>query len=174
MKALEDLRQGLPECAKDLKINLQSVLRGESLNDDQRWGVALASALACRQSKLRDATLADAKEHSSEAVVEDAHAAAALMGMNNIFYRFRHMINKDSYNKLPARLRMQRLAKPTTNKADFELYSLAVSMINGCEMCIAAHEKAVLDHGLSEQQIHDTARIASVFHGLATVLDFQD
>lgn len=171
MERLEALRQTLPEEAKDLKLNLQSVLQGGALNEAQRWGVALACAHACRNEALRDAVAADAAVAVSAEVLSDARAAAAVMGMNNIFYRFRHFMNKPSYNQMPARLRMQRLAAPATNKADFELFSLGVSIINGCEMCVTSHEKAVLESGLSEAHVHDTARIAAVLHGVATALE---
>jgi lipoyl-dependent peroxiredoxin subunit D len=171
MEALEALRQKLPEEAKDLKINLQSVMKGGSLSDDQRWGVAVACAIASRNPELREATYADAKAVVSEAVISDAKAAAALMGMNNMFYRFRHMMKKESYGRLPARLRMQRMAKPATNKLDFELFSLGVSVINGCELCITSHEKAVVDGGLTETHVHDTARIAAIYHAVAVALE---
>jgi lipoyl-dependent peroxiredoxin subunit D len=104
-------------------------------------------------------------------VVEDAKAAAALMAMNNVFYRFRHMIGKPSYDAKPARLRMQRIAKPATNKADFELFCLAVSAINGCEMCIRSHEAAVIEGGLSEDHVFDAVRIAAVVHAAAVALE---
>lgn len=171
MQALETLRQKLPDEAKDLKINLQSVMTGGSLNDDQRWGVALACAIASRNPELRDATYEDAKAAVGDAVVSDARAAAALMGMNNIFYRFRHMMDKPSYNQMAPRLRMQRMGKVTTNKLDFELFCLGVSVINGCGMCITSHEKAVVDGGLTEAHVHDTARVAAIFHAIAVALE---
>ena len=129
---VETLRARLPEYARDAKLNLQSVLQPGTLTSDQRWGVAIASAAAARNRELLDALLADAKSGVSPAVVEDALAAASLMAMNNVYYRFRHIIGKPSYEQKPARLRMQRIAKPATNKADFELFCLAVSAINGC------------------------------------------
>jgi lipoyl-dependent peroxiredoxin subunit D len=167
MTQLEQLRAGLPEATRDLKLNLQSVLQGGALNAAQRWGVAIASAVASRNARLRDALLADARREVDAALIDDALAAAALMGMNNVYYRFRHMIGKPSYSEKPARLRMNRLAKPSTNKLDFELFCLAVSAINGCEMCVRSHEQAVLAGGLSEEHVHDAVRIAAVVHGAA-------
>ncbi len=105
------------------------------------------------------------------AVIDDGIAAAALMGMNNVFYRFRHMIGKPSYETKPARLRMQRIAKPATNKADFELFCLAVSAINGCEACVRSHEHVVVEGGLSEDNVHDAVRIAAVIHAAAVALE---
>ncbi len=169
MNATDVLGESFPEGAKDTKLNLDAVLTGESsLSTAQRWLVALATAFNSRQQELIDALLSDAKERTSVQVIDDAEAVATLMTMNNVFYRFRHLVGKDTYAQLPARLRMNRLAKPATNKADFELASLAVSAVNGCETCVRAHEKAVIEAGLSEQQVHDAVRIAAVVHAAAT------
>ena len=171
MSTLESLRESLPEAARDLKIGLQSVLGAESLTPPQRWGVAVASAFASRNVPLRDAMLAEARANGTdEAVIDDARAAAGLMGMNNVFYRSRHMLG-ETYAALPARLRMQRIAKPAGEKLDFELMSLAVSAINGCEVCLTSHEKAVVDGGLPPAAVIDAVRIAAVVHGVACALE---
>jgi alkyl hydroperoxide reductase subunit D len=169
---VEALRQQLPDAARDVKLNLQAVLRdATSLTEGQRWGVALASAVAARHPALTEAVLTDARAQVPPAVIDDALAAAALMAMNNVYYRFRHLVGKSGYEKKPARLRMNRLAQPATNKVDLELYSLAVSAINGCELCIRAHEQVVTDSGLSEDQVHDAVRIASTVHAAAVALE---
>lgn len=167
MSALEEFRNGLPEYARDVKLNLQSVLQSGSLTVGQRWGVALASAVASRNPRLERAVRAEAEREAGPAVVEDALAAAALMAMNNVYYRFRHLVGKPTYAEKPARLRMNRLVKPTTSRVDFELFSLAVSAINACETCIRAHEKVVLEGGLSEDQVHDAVRIAATIYAAA-------
>ena len=172
MSAVEALRDSIPEPARDIKLNLQSVMQAESLTAAQRWGVAIACAVAARSPRLRDALLTDARAAAvDEAVIDDALVAASLMAMNNVFYRFRHMVAKESYAQKPARLRMQRIAKPATNKADFELFCLAVSAINGCEMCIRSHEAVVIDGGLTEEHVHDAVRIAATVHGAAVSLE---
>jgi alkyl hydroperoxide reductase subunit D len=172
MPNLETLRAALPEAAKDVKLNLQAVLQpGGPLSPAQRWGVAIAAAIASRSTQLRDAVVEAAGAEIEPAVLEDAQAAAALMGMNNVYYRFRHVIGKPSYSEKPARLRMNRLVKPATNKVDFELLSLAVSAINGCEMCVRSHEAAVLEGGLTEDHVHDAVRIAATIHSAAVALD---
>jgi alkyl hydroperoxide reductase subunit D len=168
---LETIRSQIPDAAKDIKLNLQAVLQPSSLSPAQRWGVAIASAVASRHTALRDAVLADAMNEVGSAVVEDAMAAAALMAMNNVYYRFRHLIGKPSYAEMPARLRMNRLVKPAGSKIDFELFSLAVSAINGCETCMVAHEKVVIEGGLSEEQVHDAVRIAATIHAAAIALE---
>jgi alkyl hydroperoxide reductase subunit D len=174
VETLAALRDRLPEAAKDIKLNLQSVLSGGALTPAQRWGVAVASALASRHPALSRAVLNEARQQAGDAVVDDAVAAAALMGMNNVFYRFKHKVGKDAYQDKPARLRMNRLAKPLTNKLDFELFSLAVSAINDCESCVRAHEQAVTEGGLSEDVVIDAARIAATIHAAAIALDAAD
>ena len=171
MSAVEDIRDSIPEPARDIRLNLQSVLQAESLTAAQRWGVAIASAVAARSPRLRDAILLDARAVVGEDVIDDALAAASLMAMNNVYYRFRHMIAKESYAQKPARLRMQRIAKPVTNKADFELFCLAVSAINGCEMCVRSHEDAVIKGGRTEDQVHDAVRIAATVNAAAVGID---
>ena len=133
--------------------------------------MAVATAAASRNARLREAVIADARAAVPAAVVDDALAAAALMGMNNVYYRFRHLIEKPSYSDKPARLRMNRLVKPAASKLDFELFSLAVSAVNGCGTCMTAHEKVVIDGGLTEDQVHDAVRIAATMHGAAVALD---
>ena len=174
MGAVETLRDAIPEVAKDIKLNLQSVLGGGSLTAAQRWGVAVAAATASRNRRLRDAVIEDARREVPEAVVEDGLAAAALMGMNNVYYRFRHLVGKPAYSEKPARLRMNRLVKPATSKTDFELFSLAVSAINGCETCVRSHEAVVVEGGLTEDQVHDAVRVAAVIHAAAVSLDMTD
>ena len=102
---------------------------------------------------------------------ESCEEAAAIMAMNNVYYRFRHMVGKPSYSEKPARLRMNRLVKPATNKVDFELFSLAVSAVNGCEACVRSHEQVVTQGGLSEDAVHDAVRIAAVVHAAAVSLE---
>jgi alkyl hydroperoxide reductase subunit D len=171
MSSVEALRTTIPDVAKDIRLNLQSVLQPGALTPAQRWGVAIASAVAARNHALRDALIADAGAEVGAEVIDDAVAAAALMAMNNVYYRFRHLVGKPSYSQMPARLRMQRIAKPATNKADFELFCLVVSAINGCEMCIRSHEDVVLKGGLSEEQVHDAVRIAATVNAAALSLD---
>jgi alkyl hydroperoxide reductase subunit D len=134
----------------------------------------VASALTARHSALSRAVLVEARREAGDAVVDDAVAAAVLMGMNNVFYRFKHRVGKAAYHDKPARLRMNRLAKPLTNKLDFELFSLAVSAINDCESCVRAHEQAVIDGGLSDDAVLDATRIAATVNAAAIALDAAD
>jgi alkyl hydroperoxide reductase subunit D len=171
MSAIDELRATFPDEARDLKVNLQNVLAESGLSPAQVWGCALAAAYASKNSRLVAALDADAGDQLNDQARSDARAAHVLMGMNNIFYRSRHMLGKDSYEKLPARLRMTRIAQPASAKIDFELFCIAVSAINGCEVCLRAHEKVVTAGGLSETQVLDAIRIAAVVHGAAAALD---
>jgi len=174
MAALDAIRDAIPEPARDIRLNLQAVLQPGALSPAQRWGVAIAAAAAARHPALRDALVADAAAEVDAAVVNDALAAAALMAMNNVYYRFRHMVGKPSYGEKPARLRMNRLVKPATSKVDFELFSLAVSAANGCETCVRSHEQVVTAGGLGEDAVHDAIRIAAVVHAAAVSLELAD
>lgn len=173
MASIEVVRSELADAHKDTRLNLQAVLEGGSLTPEQRWGVAVGSAYAARNERLKEAMINEAKKAlaNAEPVLEDARAAASLMGMNNVYYRFRHMIGKESYSTKRPGLRMNRLAQVLTSKVDFELVCLAISAINGCEMCVQSHEKVVLEGGLSEDQVHDAVRIASVIHAAAVGLE---
>lgn len=168
MSRLQELAARLPDAARDIRLNVQSVMETSSLDPAGKFGVAATAAFTLGRPEVTEALLADAAEAGiGEAVIDDARAAAAIMGMNNIYYRFRHMVGKESYGQKPPRLRMQRLAQPKTTKADFELFGLTASVITGCEMCVRAHEKAVIDGGLNEDNVHDAVRIAAVLHALA-------
>jgi alkyl hydroperoxide reductase subunit D len=171
MHKLESIRDALPDAARDIKLNLQSVLDTSSLSVEQRWGVALASAIAARNRSLRDAVHEAARATTSATTIDDAIAAAALMAMNNVYYRFRHHVAKPEYADKPARLRMNRIARPAGDKTDFELYCLAVSAINGCETCVRAHEKTVITAGMRDDQVNDAIRIAATIHAAAVALE---
>ena len=176
MASLEVVRSELADAHKDTRLNLQAVLEGGSLTPEQRWGVAVGAAYAARNERLKEAMINEAKKAlaNAEPVIEDARAAASLMGMNNVYYRFRHMVGKPSYTEKPARLRMNRLVKPLTPKVDFELVCLAVSAINGCEMCVQSHEKVVIEGGLTEDHVNDAVRIAATVHAAAVGFEMLD
>lgn len=170
MEALQQLAAAFPEPAKDIRLNLTSVLQQTALSPAQKFGVALAVAHAARSPALVAAIVTAAGDALTPAVAADAQAAAALMAMNNVYYRFRHMVGKPEYEQLPPRLRMQRLAAPASNKVDFELFALAVSAVNGCGTCVQAHERVVIEGGLTAALVNDAVRIAATVNAAATVL----
>jgi alkyl hydroperoxide reductase subunit D len=175
MENVKNLITSLPDAAKDLKLNLQSVLGdgASSLSEKQRFGIALACSYSARNEGLKSAVLTDAEKILDEGWIDDAKAAAALMSMNNVYYRFRHMIGKPEYAVMPARLRMSRIAQPQSSKLDFEFMCLAVSAINACEMCVRSHEKSLLELGATEVQVHDAVRIAAVVFAAAVSLELE-
>ena len=170
MEALQQLAAAIPDAAKDIRLNLTSVLQQSSLTPAQRYGVALAVAYASTSEELIAAITTAAGDQLPAATAADAQAAAALMAMNNVYYRFRHMVGKPEYEQLPARLRMQRLAAPAGDKLDFELFALAVSAVNGCATCVQAHERVVTDGGFSTAQVNDAVRIAATVYAAAVAL----
>ncbi|MDO9501860.1 carboxymuconolactone decarboxylase family protein [Falsiroseomonas sp.] len=171
--SLEAIRARLPDYAKDLKLNLGSLATEPVLNQQQRAGTFVASAIASRNAELTAALTAEFGAQLSPEALTAAKAAAAIMGMNNVYYRFTHLVGGD-YANMPAKLRMNVMAKPGVDKADFELWSLAVSAINGCGMCMESHEKIVLHGGLSKEQVQAAVRIAAVVHATAATLDAED
>ncbi len=168
---IDAIRDALPDYAKDLKLNLSSLLADTVLTEQQRWGVLLATALAARNAPLVAAVSAEAVQRLSPAAVAAAKAAASIMAMNNIYYRFTHLASDPDYTTMPARLRMNVIANPGVDKVDFELWSLAVSAINGCGKCIDAHDQVLRKAGVSREAVQQAVRIASVIHAVAATLD---
>jgi alkyl hydroperoxide reductase subunit D len=170
---IETLRDQLPAFAKDTKLNLGIVLTPEGspdLSQNQIYGVALSSAYSVGNKQLIEAILADSASVLSEQEVEAAKAAATIMAMNNIYYRFTHMASDKEYGKMPAKLRMGVIGTPGIEKVDFELYSLAVSIINGCGMCVDAHVREVEKAGISKLGVQSVARIAAVINAATKAL----
>src|SRR4051794_36088023 len=167
---LEQLLDTLPEYAKDLKLNMGSVLRQIELTEQQTWGTAVACSMASRNAVLREAVLEEAAGHLNEQAMFAAKGAAAIMGMNNIFYRFRHLSTNEKYATMPARLRMQIVARHGGDPVDFELWCLAVSAINGCALCVDSHEHVLREKGFTEETVLAAVRIASTVHAVAALL----
>ncbi|GAA4530405.1 alkyl hydroperoxide reductase [Chelativorans composti] len=176
MTTLDTIRGALPDYARDLKLNLGTVLTTDGapgLTEQQIWSVALASTIAARNTALARDIEAAAGDKLDAAHINAARAAAAIMGMNNIYYRFLHLVEDEEYKQIPARLRMNIIANPGVDKATFELLSLAVSAINGCGMCVASHERALRQHGVTREAVQSSVRIAAVIHAVAGVLEYE-
>jgi alkyl hydroperoxide reductase subunit D len=170
MTNLDQLRERLPDYARDLRINLGVIASSTALTPVQAWLVAVASAVTARNAELVAAITADAAQHVGPEVIEAGRAAASIMGMTNVYYRFLHFTG-DSYAQMPARLRMQVLAKPGVPHVDFELACLAASAITGCERCVTSHDKSVVDKGGSPEAVQEAVRIAAVIHAVAIALE---
>jgi alkyl hydroperoxide reductase subunit D len=169
--SIQTLKDRLPEFTKDLKLNLGSLAAETVLNDTLKAGTFVAAAFASRNPDVIAAINAEFAGKLAPVDLTAAKAAAAIMGMNNVYYRFLHLAENDEYSRLPAKLRMNVLGAPGTAKENFELWSLAVSAINGCGMCITAHEKVVRAAGLTAEQVQAAVRIAAVVHAIAVTLE---
>jgi alkyl hydroperoxide reductase subunit D len=162
-ESLELLEKGESRYLRDLKLNLTSTLTSEHLSAKECALIGLSSAINNNNKALTQFFTRYAEEQGATAS-ETAEAAgcASLLASNNIFYRFRHFTQKEKYSQIPARIRMQIMMKPVTGKEFFELMSLAISAINGCEMCVNAHEDSLIKMGTTEERIFDAVRIASL------------
>ena len=167
--SLKLFADALPEYARDLRLNLGSMLGDQTIGDNRKYGLILACAHGTGYKPLVEAAEADVAGKLDEAHANAARAAAAVMAMNNVYYRFVHLAANPVYETLPARLRMNVIANPGIDKADFELFSLAVSAQNGCGMCIDSHERVLTQHGVKPETIQTAARIAAVMKAVATV-----
>ncbi|MEL6955938.1 MAG: carboxymuconolactone decarboxylase family protein [Pseudomonadota bacterium] len=168
--SIDTLKSSLPDYAKDLKLNLGSLLNETILTDQQKYGCYLACAFAVGQPDVINAVMAEIDGKLSEEAKRAAKAAAAIMGMNNVYYRAVHLMKNDTYGTLPAKLRMNVIGAPGIEKADFELYSMAVSAVNGCGMCLDAHEVELRKHGMTSEQIQASLRIGAVVNAVSRVL----
>ena len=173
---LDTLKDSIPDYARDLRLNLGSVLTVQGspgLTETQIWAVALATAIAARNVEFARDIERLAHEKLDSAHLNAARAAAAIMGMNNVYYRFLHLVEDREYQALPARLRMNVIGNPGIERDDFELLSLAVSAVTGCGLCITAHERTLREHGVSREAIQSVVRIASTVHAVAGTLEFE-
>jgi len=171
---LDEIKNQLPAYAKDMKLNLSSLMREDTLSPIRRYGALFAAALASGNASLIKAVSLEAGEYLNSDEIENVKAANAMMGMTNIYYRFLHMVSDAEYRRMPAGLRMQTLGKPPADKTDFEFYALVVSIVNGCEFCVAAHDAELKKAGLSHQEIQAGIRIAAVVHATASVITTEE
>ena len=166
---MDDLKQRLPDHARDLRINLGVITSSTALTPEQAWQIALASAISSRNPETVRAVEAAAALDDTQRTA--ARGAAAIMGMNNVYYRFVHMMGDASeYGAMPARLRMQIIGNPGVARLDFELACLASSAITGCEACVRSHEESARKNGATREMVQDAVRIAAVIHGVAVAL----
>jgi alkyl hydroperoxide reductase subunit D len=159
------------DTARDLRLNLRVIREPRALSPAQAWGAALAAAFAARGASVLAAVAAEARAHLPPPAERAARTAATLMGMNNIYYRFMHLVGAPEYGQMSAGLRMQGLATADVSKLDLELWSLSASIVNGCGMCMTAHERQLRAAGASPEMVQDVARIAAVVHAAAAAVE---
>nr|WP_202470888.1 alkyl hydroperoxide reductase [Streptomyces sp. SID8377] len=165
------MKSALPDYAKDLKLNLGSVIGNSELPQQQLWGTVLATAIASRSAIVLRALEPEARQNLSPEAYQAAKAAAAIMAMNNVYYRTRHLLSDPEYGNLRAGLRMNVIGNPGVDKTDFELWSLAVSAINGCGMCLDSHEQVLRTAGVERETVQEAFKIAAVVQAVAATLD---
>ena len=165
---LDGLRERLPAYAKDLSLNVSSLANETTLTEQQKWGAFLASAHAVGVPQV--------VQHLEAAAIltpearNAAKTASAIMAMNNVYYRALHLMENREYQTLRSGLRMNLLTSPGVDKLDFELWSLAVSAINGCAVCMDSHEKVLRNHGISDVQVQAALRIAATVNAISAVI----
>ena len=168
--SIENLKSGLPEFAKDLKLNLSSLARSTELNEQQLWGTFLATAAATRSATVLSEIADEARGHLSDEAFNAALGAASIMAMNNVSYRAKEFLGED-YTQVRMGLRMNIIANPGVEKADFELWSMAVSTSNGCENCTAAHDAVIRKEGLTKEQAWEAVKVAATVAGVAQAVE---
>ncbi|GAA3088435.1 carboxymuconolactone decarboxylase family protein [Streptosporangium carneum] len=169
--SVDSLKSSLPDFAKDIKLNLGSLVTTSSLGEQQLWGTLLACAAATRSQRVIAEIAAEAADVLSAEAFRAAKGAAAIMAMNNVYYRSMHLIGDETYATMPAKLRMTFIGNPGVDKVDFELWSLAVSAIGGCGRCLESHEQVLRQAGMPREQIQEAIRIAAVVNAVAAVLE---
>ncbi|GAA2807043.1 alkyl hydroperoxide reductase [Kitasatospora paracochleata] len=172
--ALDELKAALPEYAKDLKLNLGSVIGNSDLPEQQLWGTVLACAMATRSAAVLRELEPEAKANLKPEAYEAAKGAAAIMAMNNVYYRTLHLLSDKEYGSMRAGLRMNIIGNPGVDKADFELWCFAVSAINGCGQCLDSHEAVLRKAGVDREVIQASVKIAAVVQAVAAVLDAEN
>jgi len=165
------LEEGNSRYLRDLKLNFSSTLTSEHLSVKEIALLGVSVAVNERNKPLITffKNLAEENEATAEEIAE-AVGCASLLASNNVFYRFRHFTKKEKYTQIPARIRMQIMMKPVTGKEFFELMSLAISAVNGCEMCVNSHEDSLIKLGTTEERIFDAVRIASIITATGKII----
>jgi len=170
--ALDNLKEGFPEYAKDLKLNLGTLSRSTELSEQQLWSTFLATAAATRNDTIISEIAEEASQHLSDEYVNAAYGAASIMAMNNVAYRAKSFLGSD-YAQVRMGLRMNIINKSGIDKVDFELMTLAVSTINDCHDCTKAHEKTVTSEGLTKEQVFEAVKIAATIQGVAQAIQIE-
>lgn len=171
--SIEAIQNAIPDYAKDLRLNISTLAGEDILTAQQKWGTFYSCALAAGHAGLIVAIENLASAEMPAESMGAARSAASIMAMNNVYYKFAGTMG-ESYQTLPARLRMNVIGNPGVDKIDFELWSLAVSAINGCQYCVQAHESKLLQSGFSREQVQAAVRIAAVVNAIAATLTGED
>lgn len=156
---------------RDLKINVTNALGAETITKKEAYLLAYAVAANEKNVVLQKAfQQAAVNEGANEKELAEVLSCMSLLNANNVYYRFRHFMHEEFYNNAQAGIRMSIMANPLLGKEFFELVSLVVSALNGCELCVTSHEKTLVGHGTAKQRIHDAVRLGAVIKSLSVLL----
>jgi alkyl hydroperoxide reductase subunit D len=167
--SLKTFADALPDYAKDIRLNLTSILSDQMLGEARKAGLLLSCAHGSGYKPLVEAAEAEVAGKLTEVQANAARGAAALMAMNNVYYRFVHLVANPEYGTMPAKLRMNFIGSHGIAKEEFELFSLAVTAMNACGISIDSHERERLEHAEKPDAIQSAVRIGAVMKALATV-----
>lgn len=169
--SIDTIKNAIPDYAKDIRLNLSAIINEDILTTQQLWGCLVACAYAGGNESVLNNIIAEARTHLSAEALNAAKSAASIMAMNNVYYKFVGMSANSAYKTMPAKLRMNVIANPGVEKGDFELWSLAVSAMNGCKFCVDAHEQQLSQHQIDATAVQTAVRIASVVAAASAVLN---
>lgn len=176
MTNLKSLTSHIPDFAKDVKINFENLVNENNtvLTYKQVLGTALVCSYITDERTTSTALANETRLQFGRAFVDVIKSAAAIMTMNNTYYRFTHISSDEEYSKMPAGLRMKIIKEHGIEEIDFEIYCLAASIMNGCGLCIDAHANQLLKHGLTKTQIQMVAKIAAVVNAVARSIEIDE
>jgi alkyl hydroperoxide reductase subunit D len=156
---------------RDLKINITNALSAETLTKKEAYLLAYSVAVNEKNEALQKAFVQSATaEGATDKELSEVISCTSLLNANNVYYRFRHFMHEEFYNNAQAGIRMSIMSNPVLGKELFELVSLVVSALNGCELCVTSHEKTLVGHGSNKQRIHDAVRLGAVIKSLCVLL----
>lgn len=172
--SLENIKNAIPDYAKDIKLNISALANEDTLSPQQFWGCVMACAMTGGNGFVVREVCEEAAQNLSAEAMNAAKAAASIMAMNNVYYKFVGMSASQEYKTMPAKLRMNVIGNPGVDKGDFELWSLAVSAMNGCKFCVDSHEAQLRNHGVDSMKVQTSVRIASVMAAASAVMNAQE
>ena len=171
---IDTLRSAMPDYARDIRLNLGSVISASRLDPAMAWGSALTAALVSKNEQVIQDIIEDAQAVMDEQHIKAVKSAAAMMSMTNVWYKFTDLIRDNDIKNQPPKLRMNAvLTHGGVDRALFEAWSLSASVVNACGICVNAHASQLNKLGIDAQQIADIARIATVTKSVADTLSFE-
>jgi len=172
LSAIDEMIKGESKYVRDLRINVKNAVQSENISLKEAYLIALGVSVNEKNKVLIKSFTTLATEHdATEAEIAEVYACTSLLSVNNVFYRFRHFVEKESYQNMPARIKMNIMMNPVLGKEFFELLSLVISAVNGCEQCVKSHESSVIKLGSSEARIFDAIRLGAIIRGLSQVVN---